>query len=554
MASTQIPFTFGVELEFAICARNPKPGKGIDPIDGKDPRPIDFPRIEDSVAPKLRTPHAHSLRDDIYIAVGKALTAAGIQAGYRPRLTDDDDNTGPFVPATPWDKAHTQYRGSPAAWHIKSDMSIAGPDGRKTGVYRYWEVEVISPPLWFSEQALAEVHKVCEVLTTNFRCHVNPSMGLHVHVGRGTRGFMPEEYRNLLAMLWTFEPLITKRVHPGRRTKNDDFCKPIRKLFCAKRAFTFDESCSGLFNQVRSLLQDENNAADKIIKLTRHDLLGQFPKFATYNFCNMNPDMEERKNTVEFRQHESTLDGVRITHWVKLVVGIVNYACAVDRSTLLKLLHPSISHEAKGHGELLDIEQFLSAIGVPKDVSDFYAVWSTTALPGINKEKFIYTGGECGNASSGISWQNSPSTEIMVPVPDGEESENYGNMNGNWNRDGQRWTSHEFLSFTAHRKQGRGALGSYPPSGAEGRSAPVGLGISGIDRADMTAASSRVVAGHSKVSGERQTGHADAEIKDGSDLQDDNGVALGAFKILDVRSGAGRSSFDQSSRAWDSPD
>lgn len=42
------------------------------------------------------------------------------------------------------------------------------------------------------------------------------------------------------------------------------------------------------------------------------------------------------KITVEFRQHEGTLDATRITNWAQLVIGFVDKARYVSTGKLLK--------------------------------------------------------------------------------------------------------------------------------------------------------------------------------------------------------------------------
>ncbi|KAF8858070.1 hypothetical protein BDZ45DRAFT_406063 [Acephala macrosclerotiorum] len=59
--------------------------------------------------------------------------------------------------------------------------------------------------------------------------------------------------------------------------------------------------------------------------------------------------MSDAKPTIEWRQHEGTIDAERVTTWVETVVGIVNFACHAPRQDL----HTLLSMAANEHWEKL---------------------------------------------------------------------------------------------------------------------------------------------------------------------------------------------------------
>jgi hypothetical protein len=78
----------------------------------------------------------------------------------------------------------------PRAWIIKSDDAVAArpPDGGQ-GLYSYNPVEIVTPAMYYSAEAIAEVKYVVALLTNKYRC--GTMTGLHVHVGNSNKGFTP---------------------------------------------------------------------------------------------------------------------------------------------------------------------------------------------------------------------------------------------------------------------------------------------------------------------------------------------------------------------------
>jgi Putative amidoligase enzyme len=74
--------------------------------------------------------------------------------------------------------------------------------------------------------------------------------------------------------------------------------------------------------------------------------------------------MRIKKDTIEFRQHESTIDGQRIVHWIKFCVGLVQFAYTVPFSILEPFLQAHIDDSA----EDFSVVPLLKAIGLPSQM------------------------------------------------------------------------------------------------------------------------------------------------------------------------------------------
>jgi len=60
-------------------------------------------------------------------------------------------------------------------WLLEEDPSIGVPI---KGNYKFYQTELISPVLYFSDQSLDQIRGVVEILTNQYRVHVNSTCGL----------------------------------------------------------------------------------------------------------------------------------------------------------------------------------------------------------------------------------------------------------------------------------------------------------------------------------------------------------------------------------------
>ncbi|KFA64154.1 hypothetical protein S40285_00894 [Stachybotrys chlorohalonatus IBT 40285] len=78
-------------------------------------------------------------------------------------------------------------------------------------------VEIASPASYAFDKAFDMVKLVVYLVTSNFRCRVNPACGFHVHVGNGWRRMDLRALRNICALWWAAEPLLSM-LHPPERS------------------------------------------------------------------------------------------------------------------------------------------------------------------------------------------------------------------------------------------------------------------------------------------------------------------------------------------------
>ncbi|KAE9373685.1 hypothetical protein N431DRAFT_338312 [Stipitochalara longipes BDJ] len=64
----------------------------------------------------------------------------------------------------------------------------------------------------------------------------------------------------------------------------------------------------------------------------------------------------EAKRTVEFRQHEGTMDPERIVQWTKTVVGIVNFVHAEGQTSLVELLRRGVE---EGNWSVVELLRYM---------------------------------------------------------------------------------------------------------------------------------------------------------------------------------------------------
>jgi hypothetical protein len=193
------------------------------------------------------------------------------------------------------------------AWKIVTDGSL--------GDYTHG-CEVVSPVL-SGDEGFAQLRKVCEVLTAQ-GCKVNKKCGFHVHIGARNEnlGF----FKSLLSLYAQAEPVIDSFVAPSRRGPfaGNGFCKGMR------------------------INQAAFDAAQTVDDVTR--AVGQTPGVAhvrgSGRYFKINMQSYWQHGTVEFRQHQGTVDANKAENWVRfcLRMALAARSGAAPASTLEALL------------------------------------------------------------------------------------------------------------------------------------------------------------------------------------------------------------------------
>jgi hypothetical protein len=358
--------TFGVEFEFALATRN-RVTTDPDP-DPSDPRPLQ------EYSGRIHNWDDVELQDHI----ANVLSNAGLPARVLIGAGKNYDNK----------------------WTVGYDTSVQGPDVpvevahyASSHGYKWFPAEIGSPPYIYSPTSLEAIKHFCATLTSNFRCNVNASTGLHVHVGSGDAGFDIDTIRNLMIFLWTFEGQLDQ-LHPNRLADTMHstcyYQSPRRESLLANRLYTSpaphsteallneDPILTHLYEEWRKKIKRKISireglleiakceSVDEIVRLTADE----YGEHMAVNLRFLMSGSATSKRTIEFRQHEGCLDDEVVTNWVKVCVGLVVFAQDVDSDALLEFCLDHARIEDNG-GEVFDVTELLKVIGLGEQ-ADFY--------------------------------------------------------------------------------------------------------------------------------------------------------------------------------------
>ncbi|OTA94862.1 hypothetical protein M434DRAFT_394376 [Hypoxylon sp. CO27-5] len=206
-------FTFGVELEAAYFYTT-KPGKaGIISSRHEELAPVIDMSLD---AIQRRNPDFASerFRVDEYMLLELERYVAEVVQDFVNALPET--SRGEVIPLTK-DPILNQYR----QWRVGHDNTIM-LDFSRSYTYttlRWAPLEVQSPAMYATEGAFKEVEAVTDMLRTSFRTTVNPSCGLHVHIGWGPKLFPLEMLKKMAAIVWAGDCLF-QQMHPVSRRHN----------------------------------------------------------------------------------------------------------------------------------------------------------------------------------------------------------------------------------------------------------------------------------------------------------------------------------------------
>lgn len=156
-------------------------------------------------------------------------------------------------------------------------------DSSIDGVYA---LECVSPIL--NEDGFESLEKACQALRES-GAKVNKSCGLHVHIGAAH--LTGEQYVNVFNNYKMLENVIDSFMAESRRGNNSRWCRSIK---------TFD------FNNCNSV-RDVLNKMD-----------GRYYK--------VNPQSFSRHSTIEFRQHQGSINFEKIQHRVRFCANLVEWS------------------------------------------------------------------------------------------------------------------------------------------------------------------------------------------------------------------------------------
>ncbi|RYP77375.1 hypothetical protein DL771_001170 [Monosporascus sp. 5C6A] len=99
-------------------------------------------------------------------------------------------------------------------WEVEIDSSIQPPNQSE---YHRCTVEITSPAEVASDESFSAITYAVNLLTSKYRMSLNPSCGLHVHVGRGADLLELGALRRVAGLSWAADPLLGCLHPPPKR-------------------------------------------------------------------------------------------------------------------------------------------------------------------------------------------------------------------------------------------------------------------------------------------------------------------------------------------------
>ena len=238
-------------------------------------------------------------------------------------------------------------------WTVDIDFSIkAQPDNAHWMDFEFLGVEIKTPVFFFRERAVAfqQLATAFQLIQLQYFVFTNSSCGLHVHVGNRSLGFPRQTLKTFAQMVLVFERQL-ESLHPIHRINN------VHCLSPGSNFLTRD-----LTKNVRLIQQAQSTAA--IVYQMSCKAEGHRRGFA-YNMSNLRDEEVMPKPTIEFRQHEGTIDMTAIAAWVGLVCGLVEVCHWMSREDAEAVLAEGIRNK------YITVVDFLTQLGM-SDVADYY--------------------------------------------------------------------------------------------------------------------------------------------------------------------------------------
>ncbi|RYO97009.1 hypothetical protein DL763_002946 [Monosporascus cannonballus] len=188
--------TFGCEFEWSIAFLWEDEEEPLDPTNGNSPPAIRVPRnLGHDPADESR------LVAYVYDDIRRTLRGHGIPLKTPRGMLNIEDFR---------EHRLALYDG----WEVKIDSSIKPPNQSE---YHWCPVEITSPAEVASNESFSAITYVVNLLTSKYRMNVNPSCGLHVHVGQGADFLELGALRRAAGLLWAADPLLGCLHPPSKR-------------------------------------------------------------------------------------------------------------------------------------------------------------------------------------------------------------------------------------------------------------------------------------------------------------------------------------------------
>ncbi|KAL5318852.1 hypothetical protein ACEPPN_013919 [Leptodophora sp. 'Broadleaf-Isolate-01'] len=317
------PFTFGVELEMMVAFVV----EGQKKPDLKETRTVVFASRNEPRDLEIESRYASEFYPAFYksriIAEFKRIIG---EAGF-PVASTETDTSG---------------------WAVVGDTSLNHPTDTEmeTEGYSWCGIEIKTPALPFTPQSLQAVKDVCALIPKHFKTLQNSTTGLHVHIGHGKSCFSTHDVTKIMAFVYAFEPQLSS-LHPIHRYSHT-------YGYTMRHTSNFSEGFQRRYGELPSAFMAITKILTTIkptMSATRGELAylvnsGACGKNGNYNFNGLEDlGVHAEVPTIEFRQHEGTMDGELIVQWVQLLVGMLKFIENEEYASFTGFLFETVGKE-----------------------------------------------------------------------------------------------------------------------------------------------------------------------------------------------------------------
>jgi hypothetical protein len=198
-------------------------------------------------------------------------------------------------------------------WRLMKDVSITCPIGNADCN----KFELVSPILRGGD-GLSEVHRVVRALNRIACVQVGKSMGFHVHIDVG--GLSHRQLVKVCQNFIKYERAMDSFMPPSRRDDNESiYCKSNKHAVLGPDASRMERykaiAACETYEELANVM-NPNEDPDK----------------RRYYKLNLQNLVTGRQPTVEFRQHSSTSDVLKIKNWVRFCMAFVHNSARFKHS------------------------------------------------------------------------------------------------------------------------------------------------------------------------------------------------------------------------------
>lgn len=245
-------------------------------------------------------------------------------------------------------------------------------------------LELVSPAMKDEAASYHELEQVIDLLKAKYRIFVDKACGLHVHTAFGKSQIPLRGLKRCAALLFAMDPLVAE-IHPRYRRDNT-FCRPIRTQSNAAMGWTALEAveayAEAVHNQFGWFHYPDDPVPDVTISDGVREILacpfpGEIAWMMATSFTKGNFDFSRfgttshRNPTLEFRQHEGTVDAKRMSAWTRFCTALFRYAVReLTQEKLTEKVVPFCEAAEKDKSGKLYLYELLDCFGMADQARD----------------------------------------------------------------------------------------------------------------------------------------------------------------------------------------